>query len=281
MLTASERAECMARHVVAAAQRDNGRVVTRGLVDDVMSRYADQEQGKANKEAVRRILRRQAASEGVRVIFTDDERYWAIREQLHHMSGDEVHALRDSIADGGDYDPRANDGVLIDAISVRLSNRLSPGRLHGAEPVSIRLWHEPEPDAVGSFPEYAQHPGVSEALEALRAAELPVATLPGRKMLYREWHSPQGPRGAFIRPHAGRTLEVSWFIDGAPDERGMRSRGTRSVRTARNSALDTIATAFRGAGWTVWRVESTNTATRRALRVDVTLPPADEPQASS
>lgn len=143
MLTATERAEWMALQVFIAATQHNGRVVTHDLVDAVMSRDADKECGKANVATVRRIIRAKAGSERVRVIFTPDERYWAIREQLHHMSADEVHALRDDIADGGDDDPRAWDKELIDAISVRLSNRLSPRRLHNAEPVSIRLWREP------------------------------------------------------------------------------------------------------------------------------------------
>jgi hypothetical protein len=136
-----------------------------------------------------------------------------------------------------------------------------------------------EPDAVGAMPQYAEHPGIAEALEILRAAGVRVATVPARKTLYREWHSPQGPQGAFIWPGPGRTLEVSWFIDGAQDEGGMRSRDTRTVRLARNKALDDIAGAFRGAGWTVWRVASSNTATRRALRVDVTPPAEEEPSA--
>ncbi|MGW4087024.1 hypothetical protein ACWEGS_28730 [Streptomyces sp. NPDC004822] len=134
-----------------------------------------------------------------------------------------------------------------------------------------------EADAVGVMGEYARTPGVVAALAVLRAAGVAVATVPGRKMLYREWHSSQGPQGAFIWPGAGRTLEVFWFIDGAQDERGMRSRQTRTVRAARNEALDGVAGAFRDAGWTVWRVESSNTATRRALRVDVTPPAEEEP----
>jgi hypothetical protein len=267
-----ERADEMARLVIAAAQQDNACVVTGGLVDTVMKLHADTEQGKANRASVRRLIRARAAAEGVRVILTDDERYWAIREQLHHMGGDEVHALRDSISDGGDRDPRGHDRVLIEAISVRMSNRLSPRRLDGVEPVSVSLWHEPEPDAVGSLPECAEYPGVAEALDVLRAAEVPVATILGRKMLYREWHSPQGPQGAFVGPHCGRTLEVSWFVDGAHDERSMRTRDMRTARAARNQALDEVAGAFRDAGWTGWRVESSNTATRRALRVAV-IPP--------
>ncbi|MFJ9379363.1 hypothetical protein [Streptomyces sp. NPDC101455] len=274
MLTATERAEEMARLVVTAAHQDNGCVVTGGLVDDVMKLHAGSEQGKANKTSVGRFIRKLAASGGVRVVLTDRERYWAIREQLHHMDGDEVHVLRDSIADGGDLDPRANDSVLIDAISERLSNRPSPRRLDGAEPVLIRLWHEREPDGVGSLPEYAKQPGVVAALEILRAAEVPVATVPGRKMVYRDWHSPKGPQGAFLWTYTGRTFEVTWFIDGAQDERGMRSRDTRRVRDARNAALDDIAGAFSEAGWTVWRVGSSSTATRRCLRVDVTPPSA-------
>ncbi|MFF4902335.1 hypothetical protein [Streptomyces sp. NPDC001068] len=139
-LTATDRAEAMALQVFISARLDNGRVVTHDLVDAVMSRDADKEQGKANKETVRRIIRRDAESERVRVIFTRDERYWAIREQLHHMSDDQVHALRDEIVEGGDRDPRGWDKELTDAISARLSNRLSPMRLRGVEPVSIRLW---------------------------------------------------------------------------------------------------------------------------------------------
>jgi hypothetical protein len=430
MPTATERADWIARHVIAAAQQDNACVVTSALVDTVMKMHADTEHGKANEATLRRLIRARAAAEGVRVILTDDERYWAIREQLHHMSGDQVHALRDSIADGGEDDPRGHDQVLVDAISVRLSNRVPPRRLDGVEPVSVRLWDEgPVPDteqspayamrtvnggtperieldaarrevrwamteegrkgvralsgvgdvatitytdvrgvvelrpataeeaamvvkpeaeryapgdrvivrgvyyrpetrthhvlpeyegtvvnwhaghynvravepdedgthgvrqcrvrelrpadSVGVMREHAQHPGVVEALEILRAAEVPVATVPARKVLYRDWHSPQGPQGAFIWPGAGRTLEVSWFIDGADDERSMRSRDTRTVRAARNQALDDVASAFRGAGWTVWRVRSRKTATRRDLRVDVTPPAAVEPPAVS
>lgn len=276
MLTATERADRMAVRVIAAAREENGGVVTRALVDAVMSRPAQPgESGGVNAETVRRLVRRRAAGEGgVRVILTDEERYWAIREQLHHMSADQVHGLRDSIADGGEADPRGHDQVLVDAISVRLSNRMPPRRLDGVEPVSVRLWQEPEPDAVGVMPRYAEEPAVVEALDILRSAEVPVATVPGRKMLYGDWHSPQGPQGAFIWPGAGRTLEVFWWIDGALDEVGMRSREkrTRTVRAARNQALDDVARAFGAAGWSVWRVESSNAATRRVLRMDVTPP---------
>ncbi|MFJ1552784.1 hypothetical protein [Streptomyces mirabilis] len=142
MITATERADWMALQIFIAA-RANHDVITHDLVDAVMSRDADKEQGKANKEMVRRIIRKKAASERVRVIFTEDERYWAVREQLHAMTDAEVHALRDSIADGGDDDPRGWDKTLINAVSVRLSNRLAPARLYGCSPVSIRLWREP------------------------------------------------------------------------------------------------------------------------------------------
>lgn len=512
-MTATKRAEWMALRIFIAA-RANHDVITNDLVDAEMSRDAALECGKANKATVRRIVRKKAASEGFRVIFTEGERYWAIREQLHLMTRDEVHALRDAIADGGDDDPRGWDETLIDAIAARLSDRVPPRRLDRAQAIPAHiLWREPrrpaveerpapapesapvvpvedvtipvidadtywldvldadgavftsttvdraeaqriaahgtgkaisqvgegvitvmgvatnmgprthvltpqayamrtvnggtperidleaarrevrwamsaegrkgvrglsgvgdevtiiyadvrgvvelrpataeeaamewkpeaeryapgdrvivrgvyyrpetrthhvlpeyegmvvnwhaghynvravEPDehgahgvrqcrvrelrpadAVGVMREHAQSPGVVAALEILRAAGVRVATVPGRKVLYREWHSPQGPQGAFIWPGAGRTLEVSWFIDGAQDERGMRSRDTCSVRAARNQALDDVADAFRESGWTVWRVKSSNTATRRALRVDVTPPAAAECQ---
>ncbi|MFE7072632.1 hypothetical protein ACFU96_21375 [Streptomyces sp. NPDC057620] len=146
MLTATARANAMALQVLIFARLHNDRVVTHDLVDAVMSRDADTEQGKANKETVRRIIRARAASEFVRVIFTEVERYWAIREKLHHMDGDAVHALRDSISDGGDLDPRGDDRALIDAISIRLSNRLAPARLDDCKPVSVRLWREPRPE---------------------------------------------------------------------------------------------------------------------------------------
>ncbi|GHG14074.1 hypothetical protein GCM10017667_55310 [Streptomyces filamentosus] len=136
-----------------------------------------------------------------------------------------------------------------------------------------------EPDSVGALPEYAQDPAVAAALKVLRAGGVTLATVPGRKMLYREWHSAQGPQGAFVWPGAAaRMLEVVWFIDGAQDEGGMRTRDTRIVRTARNQALDGVAAVFQAAGWHVWRVECRRTATRRALRMDVTPPAEDEPQ---
>lgn len=143
MITATERADWMALQVLISARLHNARVVTHDLVDAVMSRDANKECGKANKATVRRIIRKQAASEGVRVIFTDDERYWAIRERLYHMAPADVSALVDSIAEGGDDDPCGWDRVLIGAISNHRSNRPSPRRLWGCKPVSIRLWREP------------------------------------------------------------------------------------------------------------------------------------------
>ncbi|MFE0063312.1 hypothetical protein [Streptomyces sp. NPDC059003] len=452
MPTATERAEWMALQILITA-KENASVITSDLLDAVMNRNADNEGGQATKQTVRRLIRKHATAARIRVILTDEERYWAIREQLHHMTTDEVHALRDSIADGGDSDPRAWDRILTDAISVRLSNQMPARRLDGVEPVSIRLWSEPplppgaekpapnapdtdlttlyapgeqvrvtprswdtwtrtyvpqpefvgtvvnyarngnytirepehgtskhydarhelhkldtpaaltphtheaartsaieqpaahamrtvnggtperieltqachevrqaiaqegrtgvralsnadeevtiiysdvrgvvklraapvvsddstEPDAVGVMPQHAQDPVVAAALAILRTTGLTVAAIPSRTMHYRERHSPQGPQGAFIWPGAGRTLEVCWFIDGAQDEKGIRSREAKSVRVARNTALDTIGSAFRMSDWSVWRVESSSTATRRALRVDVTPPVGEHP----
>lgn len=142
-ITLTERAAAMALQVLISARLHHGHVVTHDLVDAVMSRDADTEQGKANKETVRRIIRQRAADEDVRVIFTSEERYWAIREQLHHMSPDEVAALSDSIAEGGDRDPRGWDRTLINALSVYQSGRPAPRRLRSCTPVSIRLWREP------------------------------------------------------------------------------------------------------------------------------------------
>ena len=144
MITAMKRAEWMALQIIIAARLHNSRVVTDDLVDVIMSRDADTEQGKANKATVRRLIRAQADSEGVRVIFTRDEQYWAIREQLHHMSTNEVRALRDEIAGGGVAAP-GWDRQLVDAISARLSKRPAPRRLDTAKPVSIRLWRDPRP----------------------------------------------------------------------------------------------------------------------------------------
>ncbi|MFF4057650.1 hypothetical protein ACFYZ0_18075 [Streptomyces sp. NPDC001708] len=155
MITATERADWMALQIFIAAREHNGRVVTHDLVDAVMSRDADKEQGKANKEMVRRLIRKRAESEGVRVIFTEDERYWAIREQLHHMTTDEVRALRDEIADGDD-DPRGWDKALTNAISVRLSHRQQTRRLQGCKPVSILLWRMPRSAAVEERPAPAE-----------------------------------------------------------------------------------------------------------------------------
>ncbi|MFG2986166.1 hypothetical protein ACGFYQ_33780 [Streptomyces sp. NPDC048258] len=142
-ITATERAEAMALQVLISARLHHGGVVTHGLVDAVMSRDAGQEQGKANKATVRRIIRTRADSENVRVIFTADERYWAIREQLHHMTGEQVDALSDDIANGGDDDPRGWDRPLINAIAARRSTRAAASRLRGCTPVAVPLWREP------------------------------------------------------------------------------------------------------------------------------------------
>ncbi|MFJ4880122.1 hypothetical protein ACIP93_33610 [Streptomyces sp. NPDC088745] len=171
MSTATQRAVEMARLVIAAAQQDNACVVTSDLVDTVMKSFADTEHGKANTATVRRLIRAYAAGTDVRVILTDDERYWAIREQLHHMGGDEVQALCDSIADGGDDDPRAYDLVLIGALSMRLSKRFPPRRLDEVEPVSIGLWSEPCPPAVEEQPAPAETPVPVDDVKARRWAE--------------------------------------------------------------------------------------------------------------
>ncbi|MGV9509377.1 hypothetical protein ACWDQZ_27630 [Streptomyces tendae] len=152
MITATQRAEAMALQIFIAARLHNGRVITHDLVDAVMSRDAGTEQGAANKEQVRRVIRKRAELERVRVIFTEDERYWAIREQLHHMSADEIHTLRDEITEGGDRDPRGWDKALTNAISVRLSNRPTPARLYGCKPVSVRLWRTPRPESAPAVP---------------------------------------------------------------------------------------------------------------------------------
>ncbi|GBQ04365.1 hypothetical protein SSP531S_58590 [Streptomyces spongiicola] len=193
MITATERADWMALQIFIAAKEHNGRVVTHDLVDAVMSRDYAKECGKANKENVRRIIRKRAESEGVRVIFTNDERYWAIREQLHHMTGDQVHALRDEISEGGDDDPRAWDRGLINAISVRLSNRISPARLWGCKPVSIRLWSEPRRPAADITPR-----ALAELVERVHAAR---STDPGRNDLVTAFYALEDARDALSGAH--------------------------------------------------------------------------------
>lgn len=145
MLTATQRAEHMAQQVLIFARLHNSMVVTADLVDSVMSRDAGTEQGTADVGTVRRIIRKRAGAEGVRVILTETERYWAIREQLHHLHGDQVNDLADSIAAGGDDDPRGWDSQLIKALSVRRSRRIPPEHLWSCVPVSVRLWREPRP----------------------------------------------------------------------------------------------------------------------------------------
>ncbi|MEV7297501.1 hypothetical protein AB0N79_38750 [Streptomyces microflavus] len=131
-----------------------------------MSRDKDTEQGKANHATVRRIIRQRAEIEQVRVIFTRDERYWAIREQLHHMTPNEVASLADSIADGGEQDPRAWDQELADAIGAHRGNRSVPARLYGCKPVAIRLWKDPAPSpAVLAIEEQARTLLVGEGLK--------------------------------------------------------------------------------------------------------------------
>lgn len=145
MLTATARAEHMAQQIAGWARLHNDRVVTARLVDELMSRDRDTEQGKANRATVCRILRAQAETGGYRLILTERDRYWAIREQLHHMAHAEVTALADSIAAGGDSDPRGWDTTLIDAIGAHQSTRPAPARLYESKPVTIRLWDEVDP----------------------------------------------------------------------------------------------------------------------------------------
>ncbi|MFJ8763184.1 hypothetical protein [Streptomyces cyaneofuscatus] len=147
-LTQTDRAQHMAQQIIGFARLHNHGVVTNVLVEELMSRDADTEQGKAHPVTVRRIIRQQAVRESVRVIFTRDERYWAIREQLHRKSPAEIDALADSIAGGGDRDPRGWDRELVDAISAYRSNRPTPARLYGCKPVAIRLWRTPAPAIV-------------------------------------------------------------------------------------------------------------------------------------
>ncbi|MCD9904257.1 hypothetical protein LUR56_37935 [Streptomyces sp. MT29] len=147
-LTQTDRAQHMAQQIIGFARLHNHGVVTNVLVEELMSRDADTERGKAHPVTVRRIIRQQAVRESVRVIFTRDERYWAIREQLHRKSPAEIDALADSIAGGGDRDPRGWDRELVDAISAYRSNRPTPARLYGCKPVAIRLWRTPAPAIV-------------------------------------------------------------------------------------------------------------------------------------
>ncbi|MFD4795073.1 hypothetical protein [Streptomyces anulatus] len=165
-LSALDRAQHMAQQVLIFARLHNDKVVTVDLVEAVMSRDADTEQGKANPTTVRRIIRERAEIELVRVIFTREERYWAIREQLHHMTPDQVATLADSIADGGDDDPRAWDKQLVDAISAHQGNRPTPARLYGCTPVPIRLWKDPAPAVVEEAPAVDPYPALYASLSA-------------------------------------------------------------------------------------------------------------------
>ncbi|MGZ2355703.1 hypothetical protein LRE75_03185 [Streptomyces sp. 372A] len=156
----------MAQQVLISARLHNSMVVTADLVDAVMSRDAGTERGKANVATVWRIIRGCAAAEGVRVILTESERYWAIREQLHGLHQDQVDDLADSIAAGGDDDPRAWDTELLKALSVRRSGRIPSDRLRGVEAVSIRLWRKPRQAAEEKWPtaEEKQQTMLNEAI---------------------------------------------------------------------------------------------------------------------
>ncbi|MEU8672683.1 hypothetical protein AB0C71_37970 [Streptomyces anulatus] len=164
--SATARAEHMAGQVLIWARQHHHRVVTVDVVDAVMSRDKDTEQGEANPVTVRRIIRKRAASELVRVILTRDERYWAIRERLHQMTHADVIALADSISDGGDDDPRGWDKELCDAIAAYRSNRPTPTRVRGCKPVAVPLWKDPAPaPAVLAIEEHARTLLVGEGLK--------------------------------------------------------------------------------------------------------------------
>ncbi|MDH6629378.1 hypothetical protein M2271_007214 [Streptomyces sp. LBL] len=249
MITATERADWMALQIFIAS-RANHDVITHDLVDAVMSRDADKEQGKANKEMVRRIIRKRAASESVRVIFTEDERYWAIREQLHAMTTDEVHALRDEIAEGGDDDPRGWDPVLTKAISVRLSHRQQTRRLWNCKPVSIRLWREPRRPAVEetapAAPDTARLFTALAAYESFAYASLGVTP--------RELDTLAAHLTA-LRPAAPTDLQAE-LVDAQADIDDAREalRTTRSL-TGRNAAWDRARAAVQRAGAAILAIE--------------------------
>ncbi|MGW6290330.1 hypothetical protein [Streptomyces sp. NPDC055107] len=162
-LSATARAEHMAEQVLIWARLHNHHVVTVDVVDAVMSRDKDTEQGRANVATVRRIIRKRAASELVRVIFTPQERYWAIRERLHQMTHADVIALADSISDGGDDDPRGWDRELTDAIAAYRSNRPAPTRVRGCKPVAVPLWKDPAP---APTPDVDPYPALYASLSA-------------------------------------------------------------------------------------------------------------------
>ncbi|WP_406150705.1 hypothetical protein [Streptomyces anulatus] len=156
----------MAQQVLIWARLHNHHVVTVDVVDAVMSRDKDTEQGKANPVTVRRIIRKRAASELVRVIFTREERYWAIRERLHQMTHADVIALADSISDGGDADPRGWDKELTDAITAYRSNRPAPARVRGCKPVAVPLWKDPAPAVVEDAPAVDPYKALYASLSA-------------------------------------------------------------------------------------------------------------------
>ncbi|MFB8023576.1 hypothetical protein ACFC36_33940 [Streptomyces rubiginosohelvolus] len=181
-LSALDHARHMAQQVLIFARLHNDKVVTIDEVEAVMSRDADTEQGKANPTTVRRIIRERAEIEGVRVIFTREERYWAIREQLYDMTPDQVAALADSIAEGGDDDPRGWDKELVDAISAHRGNRPVPARLYGCTPVSIRLWKDPYPALYASLDAADMSSAVYDVTASRDGKKRPCPPQPGKRL---------------------------------------------------------------------------------------------------
>ncbi|MFD8118690.1 hypothetical protein [Streptomyces microflavus] len=199
-LTPTARAEHMAQQVLISARLHNHHVVTADLVDAVMSRDRDTEQGKANLLTVRRIIRTRAQLESVRVIFTPQERYWAIREQLHHMSHAEVTELAESIAAGGDDEPRGWDKELVGAISARLGPRSAPARLRGCKPVSVALWTEP------TVAEESRSQSLSDAVKASGLSLGDLVQFPGRVV--------EMDGGREFAPSGYGYLRDAWLSDG-------------------------------------------------------------------
>ncbi|MFD4247302.1 hypothetical protein ACFWP3_37800 [Streptomyces sp. NPDC058525] len=272
-MNATDLAEAVARRVLATAREQNGNVVTQDLVDTTLSQLAGQKLGAANTKTVCRLIRQQASGTDTRIILTASERYWAIREQLYHMSPADVLALADSIADRGDRDPRGWDSELVKALATCQSGRRAPNRLRSCQPVSIRLWREvpvPTVEDVVDAP-HAVYEGDERVHEGIPAAH--VRTIVGN-LRFKRADFTQSPDGSVCfksRRYVPQVFHMRTVNGGTPE----RIDSSKAMREISNAQMKPGKQAVR-------EMSASGRSARilyRDVRGEVVLRPATEDEA--
>jgi len=163
-------------------------------------------------------------------------------------------------------------GTVVNWASPHYNVRSADADEHGH---SVRPCHihelRPAEEFTGTAPWFEDHQGVSEALAALRTEGIPLASLSTQR---------GGPctDGAFVTPEPGEGnpgVRVAHLLNGWAEE-SVAARRNATLRaeecSARNTALDSYAEAFRAVGWKVMHAQASTTRTR-CVRHLVIWPP--------